>query len=55
MDGGTNYLGAAAAEANSVLAAPIVGNVDTFHLFLVTGILIVSALAWRIILSHIME
>lgn len=48
----TDYIGKAASETNAILAAPIVGNVDTVHLFLVTGVLLISAIAWGRILAH---
>lgn len=48
----TDYVGAVASRTNAVLAAPIIGDVDTVHLFLVTGILIISALAWGRVLAH---
>jgi hypothetical protein len=48
----TDYIGEAASKTNSILAAPIVGNVDTVHLFLVVGIFMLAALAWGRILAH---
>jgi hypothetical protein len=48
----TAIIDGVARKTNAVLAAPIVGNVDTVHLFLVTGIVIVSALAWSRIIAH---
>jgi len=49
---GTGYVAAALDKTNSVLSAPIVGNVDTVHLFLMTGVLIIGSLIWGRILSH---
>lgn len=51
MDG-NDYLGAAIDKTNGVLAAPLIGHVDAVHLFLVTGIVIVSALAWSRVIAH---
>lgn len=46
------YIATAIDRTNSVLSAPLVGNVDTVHLFLVTGVVLVGALIWGKILSH---
>lgn len=51
MDG-NGYVGAALDKTNAVLSAPLVGKVDTVHLFLVVGIVIVSSLAWTRIIAH---
>lgn len=50
--GQTGYVSAALDKTNAVLAAPLVGNVDTVHLFLVTGVVLVGALIWGHIISH---
>lgn len=49
---GTDYIGAVTSRTNAVLAAPIVGNVDTVHLALVTGLVVIFALGWLRVLAH---
>lgn len=51
MDG-NSYVGAAINQTNAVLSAPLIGKVDAVHLFLVTGVAIVSVLVWTRILAH---
>lgn len=53
MNSGTDYVTAALGKTNSVLAAPLVGNVDSVHLFLVTGVILIATLIWGRILSHL--
>lgn len=49
----TDYIGSAIARTNNVLAAPIIGSVDTVHLFLTVGIVLVSALVWARVTAHL--
>lgn len=49
---GSGYISTALDRTNAVLSAPLVGSVDTVHLFLVTGVVIIGALIWGRILSH---
>lgn len=48
-----NYMASAASDANDVLAAPLIGNVDTVHLFLTIGVVLVAILIWSRVLAHI--
>ncbi len=48
-----NYMGRAASATNNVLAAPLVGSVDTVHLFLTIGVVLIAGLIWSRILAHI--
>jgi hypothetical protein len=41
------------ARIQTLLAAPIVGQVDIVHLFLVTGLVLVSIGLWHRILAHL--
>lgn len=41
------------ADILNLLKAPIAGNLDTRHLFLLVGLVLVMAFAWVMILSHI--
>lgn len=52
MNSGTDYVTTALDKTNAVLSAPLVGNVDSVHLFLVTGVVLIGALIWGRILSH---
>ncbi len=51
----TTALGAcdACGAIHRVLARPLVGNVDTIHLFLTLGVVLVSILIWSRVLAHI--
>jgi hypothetical protein len=40
-------------EVREWVNAPIVGSVDPMHLFLVTGLVLVSLILWMMILAHI--
>jgi hypothetical protein len=51
----TNYAGAALKQANAIISAPLAGNVDTVHLFLVMGVIIVSALIWHRVIAHLKD
>jgi hypothetical protein len=48
-----NYVASAASDTNKVLAMPLLGNVDTVHLFLTLGVVLLSVLIWSRILAHI--
>lgn len=48
-----DYMGQAASTTNRVLAMPIAGNVDTVHLFLAVGVVLIATLIWTRILAHI--
>jgi hypothetical protein len=37
----------------AILKAPLVGELDTTHLFLLTGLILVFIAAWIMILGHI--
>lgn len=53
LEAAPNYMAAAAGDTNRVLATPLVGNVDTVHLFLTVGVLMVAVIVWTRILAHI--
>lgn len=36
-----------------LLKAPLSGELDTIHIFLITGVVILAAVIWFIILDHI--
>lgn len=38
---------------HSIVTRPLIGNVDTIHLFLTLGVILVSVLIWTRILAHI--
>lgn len=40
-------------DVRSWFEEPIVGQVDPVHLFLLTGIVIVSVVLWNLILMHV--
>ncbi len=40
-------------EIQSILKAPITSSLDTTHLFLLTGLILVFIAAWLMILGHI--
>lgn len=48
-----DYIGSAAKDTNNVLAMPLIGSVDTVHLFLTLGVVLLSTLVWSRILAHI--
>ena len=48
-----NYMASAASDTNSVLAAPLIGKVDTVHLFLTVGVVMLAVIVWTRILAHI--
>lgn len=37
---------------HSVLSRPLIGNVDTIHLFLTLGVVLISIVIWTRILAH---
>lgn len=47
-----NYIGAVTSGANTVLAMPIVGKVDTYHLLLLVGVVMVGIIVWSRVLAH---
>ncbi len=49
----TNAIGSAASDTNDVLKAPLVGSVDTVHLFLTVGVVMIAVIVWTRILAHI--
>lgn len=58
-DGNGNSIAATAKGAcracgglHSIVTRPLVGNVDTIHLFLTLGVVLVSILIWTRILAH---
>lgn len=48
-----DMIGSAASGTHRVLTAPLIGNVDTVHLFLTLGVVLVSVIVWTRILAHI--
>lgn len=40
-------------EMTDILKAPFVGELDTIHLFLLVGLVLIFAAAWAFILGHI--
>lgn len=53
MDSETDYAGGAIDRVNRVLARPLIGNVDTVHLFLTIGVVMVAIIVWSRVLAHI--
>ena len=43
----------ACGDVHNVLAHPLVGGVDTIHLFLTLGVVLVSMIIWSRVLAHI--
>jgi hypothetical protein len=41
------------ANITAILKAPLTGELDTVHLFLLTGLILVFIAAWIMILNHI--
>jgi len=37
----------------ALLKAPVSGELDTLHIFLLTGLVIIGAIIWFIVLDHI--
>ena len=46
-------LGSVASDTHDVITAPLIGKVDTVHLFLVIGVILLSVIVWTRILAHI--
>lgn len=40
-------------DVTDILKAPFVGELDTLHLFLLVGLVLIFAAAWAFILHHI--
>lgn len=38
---------------HSIMTRPLVGNIDTIHLFLTLGVVLISIVIWTRILAHI--
>lgn len=54
MDGNpVDYMASAASRTNAILSAPLIGSVDTVHLFLTIGVFLVGIIVWSRILAHI--
>jgi hypothetical protein len=48
-----DYIGGAVKKTDAILAAPLVGSLDSVHLFLMLGVVLLSVLIWTRILAHI--
>lgn len=40
-------------DITAILKAPFIGEVDTVHLFLIVGLILIFTAAWVFILNHI--
>lgn len=48
-----DYIGRATEQTNRVLSMPLIGSVDTVHVFLTLGVVLLSVVIWSRILAHI--